>query len=97
MICASDEEGGLDVFFQGVKLLRVLNLFRVSKLGGYLLQPEQLLEEQLPQDELAVLLNFPPLEKANVDIFRLTFLLLHLGQPTFLEELKTSFSNSWSH
>jgi len=59
-----------------------------------LLQPEQLLEEQPPQDELAVLLNFPPLEKANVDILRLTFLLLQLGQSTFSEELKTSFSNS---
>jgi hypothetical protein len=62
-----------------------------------LLQPEQLLEEQLPQDELAVLLNFPPLEKAKADIFRLTFLVLHLGQPIFSEELKTNFSNSWSH
>jgi hypothetical protein len=57
-------------------------------------QPEQLPEEQLPQDELAVLLNFPPLEKAKADIFRLTFLVLHLGQPIFSEELKTSFSNS---
>jgi len=65
--------------------------------GVYLLQPEQLLEEQVPQDEVAVLLNFPPLEKAKVDTLRLTFLLLHLGQPTFSEELKTNFSNSWSH
>jgi hypothetical protein len=40
-----------------------------------LLQPEQLLEAQLPQDELAVLLNFPPLEKAKADILRLIFLL----------------------
>lgn len=40
-------------------------------------QVEQLVEEQLPQDELAVLLNLPPLEKANADIIRLTFLLLH--------------------
>jgi len=71
--------------------------FRVWKLLVYLLQPVQLLEEQLPQDELVVLLNFPPLEKANVDILRLTFLLLQLGQSTFSEELKTSFSNSWSH
>ena len=63
----------------------------------YLLQPEQLPEEQLPQDELAVLLNFPPLEKAKVDILRLTFLLLHWGQPIFSEELKTNFSNSCSH
>ena len=65
--------------------------------GFYLLQPEQLLEEQLPQDELAVLLNFPPLEKAKVDILRLTFLALHLGQPIFSEELRTNFSNSCSH
>ena len=65
--------------------------------GGYLLQPEQLLEEQLPQDELAVLLNFPPLEKAKVDILRLTFLALHLGQPILSEELRTNFSNSCSH
>ena len=64
---------------------------------GYLLQPVQLPEEQLPQDELAVLLNFPPDENANADILRLTFLLLQLGQPTFSEELKTNFSNSCSH
>ena len=63
----------------------------------YLLQPVQLLEEQLPQDELAVLLNLPPDENANADILRLTFLLLQLGQPTFSDELKTSFSNSCSH
>jgi hypothetical protein len=55
---------------------------------------EQLLDEQDPQEELAVLLNFPPLEKAKADIIRLTFLLLHSGQMTFSEELKTSFSNS---
>jgi hypothetical protein len=66
-------------------------------MGLYLLQPEQLLEAQLPQDELAVLLNFPPLEKAKADILRLIFLLWHLGQPTFSDELKTNFSNSWSH
>ena len=64
---------------------------------GYLLQPVQLPEEQLPQDELAVLLNFPPDENANADILRLTFLPLQLGQPIFSEELKTSFSNSCSH
>jgi hypothetical protein len=52
-----------------------------------LLQPEQLPEEQLPQDELAVLVNFPPLENAKADIFRLTFLLLQFGQPIFSEEL----------
>jgi hypothetical protein len=69
----------------------------VWKFLVYLLQPEQLPEEQLPQDELAVLLNFPPLEKAKADIFRLTFWALHLGQPIFSEELKTSFSNSCSH
>jgi hypothetical protein len=40
-------------------------------------QVEQLVDEQVPQEELAVLLNFPPTEKANEDIIRLTFLLLH--------------------
>jgi hypothetical protein len=60
----------------------------------YLLQVEQLVDEQVPQDELAVLLNFPPLEKAKADIIRLTFLLLHFGQAIFSEELKTNFSNS---
>jgi hypothetical protein len=60
-------------------------------------QVEQLVAEQVPQEELAVLLNFPPLEKAKVDITRPTFLLLHLGQAIFSEELKTSFSNSLSH
>jgi len=63
----------------------------------YLLQVEQLVAAQLPQDEDAVLLNFPPLEKAKADIIRLTFLLLHLGHTIFSEELKTSFSNSFSH
>jgi hypothetical protein len=57
-------------------------------------QVEQLLEEQPLQEELAVLLNFPPLEKAKADIIRFTFLLLHSGQVIFSEELKTSFSNS---
>jgi len=57
-------------------------------------QVEQLGAEQPLQEELAVLLNLPPLEKANVDITRLTFLLLHLGQETFSELLRTSFSNS---
>jgi len=52
------------------------------------------LEEQVPQEELAVLLNFPPLEKAKADIIRWTFLLLHLGHAIFSEELKTNFSNS---
>ena len=33
-------------------------------------QVEQLEEEQLPQEELAVLLNFPLLEKAKADIIR---------------------------
>lgn len=41
------------------------------------LQEEQEVAEQLLQEELAVLLNFPPLEKAKVDIRRFTFLLLH--------------------
>ena len=58
---------------------------------------EQLVEEQPLQEELAVLLNLPPLEKAKADIIRLTFLLLHLGQVIFSEELNTSFSNSCSH
>jgi len=57
-------------------------------------QVEQLVEEQPPQEELAVLLNFPPLEKAKADIIRLTLLLLHSGQMIFCDELKTSFSNS---
>jgi hypothetical protein len=59
-----------------------------------LLQPEQLLDEQEPHEELAVLLNFPPAEKAKADMTRVTFLLLHSGQEIFYEELKTSFSNS---
>lgn len=57
---------------------------------------EQLVEEQPEQEELAVLLNFPPLEKAKADMSRLTFLLLQEGQEIFSEELKTSFSNSCS-
>jgi hypothetical protein len=60
-------------------------------------QVEQLVAEQVPQEELAVLLNFPPLEKAKADILRFTFLLLHLGQVIFSEVLKTNFSNSCSH
>jgi len=60
-------------------------------------QVEQLLEEQVPQEELAVLLNFPPTEKAKADIIRPTFVLLHLGQAIFSEDLKTNFSNSCSH
>jgi hypothetical protein len=61
------------------------------------LQVEQLVAEQPPQEELAVLLNFPPLEKAKADIIRWTFLLLHLGQAIFSEILNTNFSNSFSH
>jgi hypothetical protein len=57
-------------------------------------QLEQLEEEQVPQEEFAVLLNFPPTEKAKADNIRSTFLLLHLGQRIFSEELKTNFSNS---
>jgi hypothetical protein len=60
-------------------------------------QVEQLVAEQPPQEELAVLLNFPPLEKAKADIVRWTFLLLHLGQIIFSEVLNTNFSNSFSH
>jgi hypothetical protein len=58
---------------------------------------EQLVAEHVPQEELAVLLNLPPLEKAKADITRLTFLLLHLGHAIFLEVLKTNFSNSFWH
>ena len=57
-------------------------------------QVEQPVDEQVPQEELAVLLNFPPLEKAKADIIRFTFLLLHSGHAIFSEELKTNFSNS---
>jgi hypothetical protein len=64
---------------------------------GYFPQVEQLVDEQDPQEEPAVLLNFPPTEKAKADIIRLTFLLLHLGHVIFSEELKTNFSNSWLH
>jgi len=60
-------------------------------------QVEQLVDAQVPQEELAVLLNFPPLEKAKADMIRFTFLLLHSGHAIFSEELKTNFSNSWSH
>jgi len=38
--------------------------------GYFELQVEQLVAEQPPQDELAVLLNLPPLEKAKADIIR---------------------------
>jgi len=70
-------------------------LFQHSIVPDYLdPQVEQLGAEQVPQEELAVLLNFPPLEKANADIMRLTFLLLHFGQEIFSDELKTNFSNS---
>jgi hypothetical protein len=61
------------------------------------LQVEQLVAEQPLQDELAVLLNLPPLEKAKADIIRWTFLLLHFGQAIFSEELNTNFSNSFLH
>jgi hypothetical protein len=60
-------------------------------------QVEQLVAEHVPQEELAVLLNLPPLEKAKADITRLTFLLLHLGHAIFSEVLKTNFSNSFWH
>lgn len=73
-------------------------VFQHSIIPGYLEpQLEQLLEEQVPHEELAVLLNFPPLEKAKADIIRLTFVLSHLGQTIFSEDLKTNFSNSCSH
>jgi len=38
-------------------------------------QVEQLVAEQPVQEELAVLLNFPPLEKAKADIILWIFLL----------------------
>ncbi len=69
-------------------------------MGGVLYfepQVEQLEEPQLLQDELAVLLNFPPTENAKADMTRRTFLLLHLGQVIFSEEFITNFSNSFSH
>jgi hypothetical protein len=72
----------------------MLHYFITPSLHYFVPQVEQLVAEQLPQDEDAVLLNFPPLEKAKADIIRLTFLLLHLGHTIFSEELKTSFSNS---
>lgn len=60
-------------------------------------QVEQAPEEHVPQDELAVLLKVPPTEKAKAESILLTFLALHSGHEIFSEELKTSFSNSWSH
>jgi hypothetical protein len=57
-------------------------------------QVEQLVAEQVPQDEVAVLLNFPLLEKAKVDMTRFTFLLLHFGHEIFSEVPRTNFSNS---
>ena len=57
-------------------------------------QVEQLVAEQVPQDEVAVLLNFPLLEKAKVDMTRFTCLLLHFGHEIFSEVLRTNFSNS---
>ena len=77
------------------------NILHYSTIPSFLyyleLQLEQLLDEQVPQEELAVLLNFPPLEKAKADIIRLTFLPLHCGQEIFSEELKTNFSKSCLH
>jgi len=58
---------------------------------AYLPQEEQLWEEQVPQDELAVLLNFPPLEKAKADIIRSTFLLLHWGKVLFRKSERPVF------
>jgi len=58
-------------------------------------QVEQLVAAQLPQEEPAVLLNFPPTEKAKADITRWTFLLLHFGQAIFSEVFSTNFSNSF--
>jgi hypothetical protein len=75
-------------------------LFQYSNIPSFrhlVLQVEQLVAEQLPQEELAVLLNFPPLEKAKADIIRWTFLLLHSGQAIFSEVFSTNFSNSFWH
>jgi hypothetical protein len=60
-------------------------------------QVEQVVAEQVPQEEPAVLLNFPPTEKAKADITRWTFLLLHLGQAIFSEVFNTNFSNPFWH
>jgi len=60
-------------------------------------QVEQLVAAQPLHEELAVLLNFPLLEKAKADIIRWTFLLLHSGQAIFSEALNTNFSNSFLH
>ncbi len=48
-------------------------------------QVEQVVAAHPLQEELAVLLNFPPLEKAKADIIRFTLLLLHLGHRIFSE------------
>jgi hypothetical protein len=75
-------------------VLRISNKPKNLNVWVYLPQVEQLVAAHPPQDELAVLLNFPPLEKAKADIIRSTFLLLHLGHTIFSEEFKTNFSNS---
>ncbi len=41
-----------------------------SELIYFVPQLEQVEAEQVPQEELAVLLNFPPAEKAKADITR---------------------------
>jgi hypothetical protein len=60
-------------------------------------QVEHVVAAQPLQEELAVLLNFPPLEEAKADIILWTFLLLHLGQAIFSEVFNTNFSNSFWH
>lgn len=45
-------------------------LFVVIRTIRYLPQVEQVVAEQVPQEELTVLLNFPPTEKAKADITR---------------------------
>ncbi len=86
------------------KRIRLYPIFQPSSIlifhhsGLFYLDPqlEQFDEEQEPQEEAAVLLNFPPTEKAKADITRVTLALWHLGQEIFSEEFKTSFSNSFS-
>jgi hypothetical protein len=54
----------LDLGFVSDFDIRILDLSYLEP------QVEQLVAEQPPQEELAVLLNFPPLEKAKADIVR---------------------------
>jgi hypothetical protein len=49
------------------------------------------------QLEAAVLLNVPPIEKAQTDISLLTSLPWHSGHSIFSDSLKTILSNSIPH